>query len=110
MHVKVKNRIAILEFENGQDKITHASIVEDLVKCLDMGFKTFVFDFACVDISFNSMISGFIITSIKKLIGADAFVILKNIRHQNYEMLKIFGIDQLDKKKVTFIPADEKSC
>ena len=110
MHVKVKNRIAIIEFENGKEKITHASIIEDLIKCLNLGFKTFVFDFKCVDISFNSMVSGFIITAIKKLMDIDSCVILKNIRNEDYEMLKIFGIDQFDKNKLTIIYNDDKLC
>jgi hypothetical protein len=104
MHIKIRNKIAVIEFEKDNNGCGHAEIMKDIIRHLDDGFKKFVFDFKWVDISFNSGVSGFLIVTVKKLIEAEAVVVLKNINDQDMGLLKLVGLLDVDSsgKKIIY--------
>lgn len=99
MHVKVKNKVATIEFESGStsDKVSHSQIIEEAIHLVEHGFRHFVFDFETVDINFNSMISGFIIAMVGKLIKNDCYVMLKNLNKSDVELLNTIGLEDIQK-------------
>ena len=67
MHVKIRNKTAVIEFENNADTAGHDEVMKEMIELIGNGFKKFVFDFKWVDISFNSPDSNtFLICLIKK--------------------------------------------
>lgn len=100
MNVKIKNKTAVIEFENNTDTAGHADVMREIIKLIDYGFKKFIFDFKWVGVSFNSGISGFLITVTKKMIDVGAEVAFDNISEQDMELLRVVGLDDLKIKRV----------
>lgn len=96
MHVKIRNRIAVIEFETGKpmEKMEHMRIIKEMVKLIDDGFKKFIFDFSAVDISFNSTISGFLLAVVRKLRDDGAIVEIDGITGDDLAMLKLIGLNE----------------
>ena len=97
MHVKIKNKTAVIEFEDNRDGFGHQEVMKDIVDLIDRDFKKFVFDFKHVTISFNSGISGFLIVTVKKIIESGAVVAMVNINPMDTELIKMVGLDDIDK-------------
>lgn len=99
MHVKVRNKVATIEFESGAklDKISHTQIMEETIHLVEHGFRHFIFDFEHVDINFNSMISGFIIAMVGKLIKSECYVMLRNLNKLDLELLNTIGLSDIQK-------------
>jgi anti-anti-sigma regulatory factor len=98
MHVRIRNKIAILEFENGVDKIVHNDIMEEVMHLVEHGFKDFIFDFKHLEINFNSTIAGFLIVTVKKLTECGSDIRIQNISKEDYNTLQLIGIDQISDK------------
>ena len=97
MHVKIRNKIAVIEFEADGQNAGHAEVMKEIIRLLDDNFKRFVFDFKWVEISFNSGVSGFLVVTIKKLIDCGATVVIKNISKTDIELLNVVGLSDIDK-------------
>jgi anti-anti-sigma regulatory factor len=95
MHVKIKNKTAVIEFENNSDSAGHVDVMKEIIRLLDDGFKKFVFDFEHVSISFNSGISGFLVATSKKIVEAGAIVEIANLSDPDKDLLKAVGFDTL---------------
>ncbi len=93
MHVKIRNKTAVIEFENNADTAGHDEVMKEMIELIGNGFKKFVFDFKWVDISFNSAVSGFLVVVTKKIVESGAVVIMSNIRDIDKDLLKVVGID-----------------
>lgn len=103
MHVKIRNKKAVVEFEDaGMEQVSHLVIIDELVHLVQNHFKEFVFDFHSLDMSFNSTISGFLLGIVKKLLENGASITFTNISEDDIETLKLIGISQIE-GKVTYI-------
>ena len=100
MHVKIKNKIAVIEFENNSDGAGHAHVMKEIIKLLDDNFRKFIFDFKWVTIAFNSAVSGFLIVTIKNLIDAGAEIEMINISQGDLELLKLVGLSDIVTKGI----------
>lgn len=96
MQVKIKNKTAVIEFEDNRDSAGHAEVMRSIVRLLDEDFRKFVFDFKHVTISFNSGISGFLIVTVKKIVECGAAVVISNINEDDMLMIKMVGLDDID--------------
>ena len=101
MHVRIKNRTAIIEFEANSDNMVHSQVIEEIVHLVSHQFNKFVFDFSNVKLSFNSTISGFLLAISKKLIESKVEVCIQNIAKEDLEMLGIIGMNDLKEIKYT---------
>ena len=96
VHVKIKNKTAVIEFENNSSSAGHADVMKEIVNLIDNRFRKYVFDFKDVDISFNSSVSGFLVVTIKKIVESGAVVVVKNISESNRKLVKMVGLDDID--------------
>lgn len=92
MHVKIRNKTAVIEFEDNRDSSGHSNVMKEIIGLIDNGFKKFVFDFKYVEISFNSGVSGFMITIVKKITESGADVVITNISESDKNLLKLVGL------------------
>ena len=96
MHIKIKNKTAVIEFEDNREGFGHQIVMRDIVKLLDDNFKTFVFDFKNVTISFNSAISGFLIVTVKKIVECGGVVEITNLKDDDVDIIKMVGLCDID--------------
>jgi anti-anti-sigma regulatory factor len=102
MHIKIKNKRAVIEFESGLEKVAHIVIIDELVHLVQNHFKDFVFDFKSLEMSLNSTIAGFLLGAVKKLTENGATVTLQNLSENDLNILKMIGIEQIS-DKITYI-------
>ena len=99
MHIKIKNKKAVIEFESsGTERASHLLIIDELVHLVQDHFKEFVFDFSNLNMSFNSTISGFLLGVVRKLLENGATITFQNISDMDVETLRMIGIDQIEGK------------
>ena len=98
MNVKVKNKIAVIEFEDDTKECSHSKIMKEIISLLNAGFKKFIFNFDSVTIAFNSAISGFLIVTISNLIQLGATVIIQNISQYDMDLLEMVGLNNFNDK------------
>ena len=98
MHLAIKDSVAMFVFEDSKtDKIEHNNMIEKIMRQVD-DYDIFVFDFSCVEIKFNSIISGFILTVMKSLMQKDKKIEIKNMSWEDWELLDMVGLKDLNDK------------
>ena len=98
MHIKIKNKTAIIYFETDQRYANHIAIIDEMVHLVQHRFKTFVFDFSGLEIGFNSTVSGFLLGVVRKLLECGCDIVIQNISNTDREVLELIGIKEIDGK------------
>ena len=100
MFITADKWTVIVNLIKGNSGVDHEKITNQLIGLMNCGFTTFIFDFIDMDVQFNSIISGFVLLLVRKLIEHDKHVVLRNISEIDREFLELIGINLIRKENL----------